>query len=478
MTCDLCIGLWRIAVVLITALGPALAQITPDDLAYSTEEVAGQQHYRQPLRPQFHYTPMQGHIGDATGLIYYAGEYHLFHMFDEWSQRRSSHKRWGHAVSTDLVHWTQLPAILDTLLDNSPGSGSGVVDWKDSSGLRVGAEKALLIFYTDYKRGTCMAYSRDRGRTWVRYANNPVIAGTEDARDPTVFWYTPDAQWRMVRYEKKGFAFYRSPDLVHWMWLSRVEGYYECPDLIRLPVLNSPGESRWVLIDGNGQYVIGVFDGTRFVPLSDKLTVEYGKALYAAQAWKRTPEGGSPTYQISWMRYPLIPRLSWIGQMSFPVELTLRSFPEGIRLCRNPIDELNNLRVAQQRWRDLEMGPGSTPLEISGDLLDIRAEIEPRGAERFGFTIHNHEISYSNDARILRVDGTEAPLKQASTVLRLRILVDRSSIEVFAGDGQVTISNVVLTEPVHRTVVLNADGKVRLVSLEVNQLESIWLGRR
>src|SRR5947209_18735166 len=114
-------------------------------------EVAGEQHYRQPLRPQFHYTPVQGHIGDATGLIYYGGEYHLFNMYDEWSRRRLAHKRWGHAISTDLIHWEQMPPVLDTLLDNHPGSGSGVVDWNNSSGLRQGAEKTLLIFYTDYK---------------------------------------------------------------------------------------------------------------------------------------------------------------------------------------------------------------------------------------------------------------------------------------------------------------------------------------
>src|SRR5216684_2238411 len=111
-------------------------QSTPERFDITPQEVAAEQHYRQPLRPQFHYTPIQGHIGDATGLIYYAGEYHLFNMFDAWSQKRMSHKQWGHAVSTDLIHWKQLPGLLDKVLDNSPGSGSGVVDWNNSSGFR------------------------------------------------------------------------------------------------------------------------------------------------------------------------------------------------------------------------------------------------------------------------------------------------------------------------------------------------------
>jgi fructan beta-fructosidase len=231
-------------------------------------------------------------------------------MFDPWSQKRMAHKQWGHAVSTDLIHWKQLPGLLDKTLDNSPGSGSGVVDWNNGTGLRAGPDKTLIIFYTDYKLGTCVAFSHDRGRTWTRYGQNPVIGGADDARDPTVFWYSPTSEWRMVRYEKKGFAFYKSADLIHWTWLSRIDGFYECPDLIELPVTNLPGERRWVLIDGNGEYLIGAFDGTRFTSQSDSLKIEYGKSLYAGQVWK-----GTPAYQVFWMRYPLEPRLSWIHQV-------------------------------------------------------------------------------------------------------------------------------------------------------------------
>jgi len=238
--------------------GRSNGQPTPQQADLTPEEVADEQHYNQPLRPQFHYTPIQGDLNDATGLIYYKGEYHLFHMYDEWSRLRAAHKRWGHAVTTDLVHWQQLPAVLDTIIDNKPGSGSGVVDWNNSSGLRVGPEKALIIFYTDYQRGTCIAFSHDRGRTWTRHRKNPIIPGAADARDPLVFWYEPASQWRMVRYEKRGFAFYESSDLLQWTWLSRLDGFFECPDFFELPVLNAANERRWVLVDGNGTYLGGL----------------------------------------------------------------------------------------------------------------------------------------------------------------------------------------------------------------------------
>jgi fructan beta-fructosidase len=355
-----------------------------------------------------------------------------------------------------------------------------VVDWNNSSGLRSGPEKTLIIFYTDYKRGTCIAYSRDRGRTWTRHEKNPVIAGAQDARDPTVFWYQPAGEWRMVRYEKRGFAFYRSRNLIDWEWLSRVDGFFECPDLFELPVRNRPGEKRWVLVDGDGSYVLGEFDGKSFLPQTGKLRVDYGSALYATQAWKRTLEGASPVYQMAWMRYPPEPRLTWNGQMSFPVELTLWSFPEGIRLCRRPAEEIENLRASRKSWRDLTVAQGeNVPLQLTGDLLDIRAEIEAGGAREFGLKVLGHEIKYSVAKAVLGLGEIAAPLKLPDNRLRLRILVDRSSIEVFADHGQVTLSAVVLSDSRDRNSSLAADGgKIRVVSLETNQLESIWLQKR
>lgn len=448
----------------------------PGDVDLTPEAVANEQNYNQPLRPQFHYTPIQGDLNDATGLIYYRGEYHLFHMYDEWSRIRAAHKRWGHAVSTDLVHWQQLPAVLDTSIDNSPGSGCGVVDWNNSSGLKAGPEKTLLIFYTDYKRGTCMASSHDRGRTWSRYGGNPIIAGAQDARDPLIFWYMAAGEWRMVRYERRGFAFYKSADLLHWTWLSRLEGYFECPDFFELPVLDAPGEHRWVLIDGDGTYQIGKFDGQQFSPQTDKLHVEFGKALYATQTWKRTIEGGA-VYQMAWMRQPLKPPLTWNGQMCFPVELTLRSFPEGIRLCRQPIDEINNLSVSRQSWHDLRIGPGEKGPAITADLMDIRIEIDAGTATDFGLTVRGQPVRYSVPQETLTVGSDSAPLKLADKRLRLRILVDRPSLEVFADIGQVTISAVYLEGNTDNEIRPVADGgSMRVSSLLVSRLESIWPG--
>ncbi len=137
----------------IAALSAQLEKKIPDDpYAISYDDVFENMHYNQPLRPQVHYTPITGQIADATGLIWYKGTYHLFYMYDEWSKSRKFNKSWGHAISNDLIFWEQKPQILNTVLDNRPGSGSGIVDWNNSLGLQSGPEKTLAVFYTDYGR--------------------------------------------------------------------------------------------------------------------------------------------------------------------------------------------------------------------------------------------------------------------------------------------------------------------------------------
>jgi fructan beta-fructosidase len=183
---------------------------------------------------------------------------------------------------------------------------------------------------------------------------------------------------------------------------------------------------------------------------------------------------------VAWTKYPAEPRLTWNGQTSFPVELTLWSFPDGIRLCRRPIDEIKNLRVSQQSWRDIAVAAGEKLIpEIQGDLLDIRAEIESAGARSFGLVVHGQRIQYSVADGMLRMGNVSAPLKLRDNRLSLRILVDRSSIDVFADRGQVTISTVTVDSRTDKNVSLLAeDGKIRCVSLEANRLESIWPPQR
>jgi len=356
----------------------------------SPEEAAANQHYEQANRPQFHYTPIQGFIGDATGLIYSNGTYHLFYMSDKWERRKNRNKRWGYATSKDLLHWEEQASVLDPVLDHKPGSGSGIVDWDNTLGLATGSEETLVVFYTDYSTGSCILYSVDGGKTWVRHPRNPILprVGSND-RDPTVFWYPPAKEWRMIRHSepfrgepegKTGFAFFQSANLLDWTYLSELGDFNECPDLFELPVEgDASGTRKWVLMDAGYNYKLGIFDGTKFVPETAKLRTDYGasKFAYAPQTWKRSRDGQLPPIQMGFLSYPksaseMPVRLTWHGQMSFPCVLSLRECPEGLRVCRNPIPEMASLYDRTETQHDIPLSSQDNPLkDVQGDTLDI-----------------------------------------------------------------------------------------------------------
>ena len=237
-----------------------------------------------PHRPRYHFTPERNFMNDPNGLVYFEGEYHLFYQHNPFGSDWG-HMSWGHAVSTDLVHWRHLPVALREEGGVMVFSGSAVVDRRNSSGLcgRPGAA-CLVAIYAGHGQGKQtqnLAWSRDRGRTWTRYAKNPVLdIGSKDFRDPKVFWHEPTGRWIMVvaLSEERKIRFYGSADLKSWSPLSdfgpagHTKGQWECPDLFELPVEGDPARRRWVLdVDVNpgapqggsaDQYFVGSFDGT------------------------------------------------------------------------------------------------------------------------------------------------------------------------------------------------------------------------
>lgn len=247
--------------------------------------VLAQEPYREPWRPQFHFTPQRNWMNDPNGMVYYDGEYHLFYQYNPFGDRWG-HMSWGHAVSRDLVHWEELPVALAEADGIMIFSGSAVVDWQNTSGFGRDGQPPLVAIYSGHYTGRPLqnqqiAYSTDRGRTWTKYAGNPVLdVGMADFRDPKVMWHAPTARWIMtvaLPAEHK-VHFYASPNLKEWKYSGEfgpagaVDGIWECPDLF--PLVTSTGETKWVLIvnlnpggpaGGSGcQYFVGEFDGQRF----------------------------------------------------------------------------------------------------------------------------------------------------------------------------------------------------------------------
>ena len=319
--------------------------------------------YKEAYRPQFHFTPKTNWTNDPNGLIHYKGEFHLFFQHNpfgiDWGNMT-----WGHAVSTDLVHWKQLPHAIHPDGLGTIFSGSGVVDWKNTGGFQTGDESVLVNFYTsagshapkEVPFTQSIAYSNDRGRSWTKYEGNPVIEHIErDNRDPKVIWHEPTQKWVMALYlDQNDYALFGSTNLKEWTRLSDLQiPDTECPDIFELPVDGDPDNTKWVFWGAAGKYYVGNFDGTTFIPEGDAQRADHGANFYAAQTWSDVPESDGRRTQIAWMSGSKPPDMPFNQQMSFPCELTLRTTSEGIRLHREPVAEIENIHTYTHAWSDL-----------------------------------------------------------------------------------------------------------------------------
>ena len=319
------------------------------DCITQTDEWEGEKEvYTEAYRPQFHYSARRGWINDPNGLVYYDGEYHLFYQHNpfgvEWGNLN-----WGHAVSRDLLHWEELPEALEIDETGEMYSGSAVVDYDNVSGLGADGNPAMLAFYTlqgQHGQVQCLAYSLDKGRTWKKYDNNPIIdtamkGGTWHNRDPKVFWYAPGKHWVMVLHEKDGHSIYNSVDLINWTYTSHTTGFWECPELFELPVDGDLSHTKWVMSGASGTYMVGTFDGKQFTPESGKYYYSTGY-LYAPQTFNNIPDADGRRIQISWgsIRHSDMP---FTGMMLLPVELKLVTTKDGIRMTAMPVKEVENL---------------------------------------------------------------------------------------------------------------------------------------
>lgn len=435
--------------------------------------------YDEPLRPQFHFTSRRGWLNDPNGLVFHDGEWHLFYQHNPYGVQWGN-MHWGHAVSPDLVRWKELPiGLYPKEFGDWAFSGSAVVDHGNTSGFGEGGKPPLVLAYTSTGRGECVAYSNDAGRTWTEHDGNPAVR--HQGRDPKLVWHEPTSRWVMAVYQEKKegdadegrfIAFYSSPDLEDWAYESRIEGFFECPDLFELPVGDSESESKWVLYAADGEYMLGDFDGKAFNPASGKHKLWHGN-FYAAQSYDNAPDGRR--VQIGWGRGIELPGMPFNQQMVVPVELTLRSTGDGVRMFAEPVKEVASLRGKRHAWSDVSVS-GTRPLDgPEGDLFDIEATIETGDAESAGFSIRGVPVKYDAAKGELTCHTTTMPVALEDGAIRLRLLVDRGSIEVFTGGGATAMSVGVIPPAGDRSIKLTAEGgTARFRSLVVHEMKSAW----
>lgn len=451
--------------------------------------------YNEKYRPQYHFSPEKNWLFESNGFLFHKGEYHLFYH-NVSINNKIYNDQLGHAVSKDLIHWQHLPFAFSTD-DNTtnhtaaqPMGGCAVVDSLNVSGLQGKDEKSMLIFYSDGKGNQHLAYSQDKGVSWKKYAKNPIVTIPDgDAHDPKVFFHAASGKWIMVLYRSKGegtetagISFYNSADLLHWTFSSHLEGFGECPDIFEVNLEGTTPLKKWVVLSGEGEYKIGNFDGLAFIAETKMQKLDFGKNFFGAQTLWNAPKG--KVIQIAWMRGGEFPEMSFNGQMSIPTELLLRTTKKGIVLCRKPIETLASLYDDEIRKKDKNLIPGikgNLMGGMKGDAILIKTVLQPKSADSFGFIVRNGkqsngtDIHYDTAKKILDANGIKMPLEPIDGKIELEILLDRSSIEIFANHGESVISTCFTpTQGEDEVILYTQGGELFVESLEAHTLKTAW----
>lgn len=458
--------------------GAALAKVYQDDRI-----AGGENMYKEKYRPQYHFTTRRGWINDPNGLIYYKGKYHLFYQHNPF-EREWENMHWAHAVSTDLVHWREMPLALhpDTL--GTIFSGSAVIDYGNTAGWNSkDGTPALVAFYTSAKgiQRQSMAYSLDEGMTFTKYEGNPIIDShekwqTNDTRDPKVFWYAPGKHWVMVLNERDGHSIYNSVNLKDWTYQSHITGFWECPELFEVAVDRNGGNKKWVMWGASGTYMIGSFDGKTFTPDGPKLCNLNGSA-YAAQVFNNIPANDGRVIKIAWGRISF-EGMPFNGCMLLPQEQMLFNTRSGLRLASRPVREVEQLFTKVYSGEDLSMRQANDVMrQFDGDdVLRIRMTMHLSHATDAGLSYRGQRI-VNYDMNGNRLNGefyaTDDP---GSMMLTADVYMDRSMAEVFVDGGMYSYSMGLDVRSTSKEGYVFWGNNIKIRSLEVYKVKSIWDG--
>jgi fructan beta-fructosidase len=444
--------------------------------------------YREPHRPQFHFTQKVGWNNDPNGMVYHDGTWHFFFQHNPvalpWGNMT-----WGHATSKDLLHWEQQPNKLfpKTMAQGACFSGGATVDTNDTAGW---GKNTLVAFLTDTGAGESIAYSTDGGSTFTWYEKNPVVK--HKGRDPKVIWYKYEegdrplndaakklgGHWVMIVYDehpeyKRNAAFYTSTNLKEWTLQSHLPGYFECTELFELPVSNvqDSGDAkitRWVVFAADAKYAVGTFDGKTFTPEHEgKHQVHWGP-YYASQTFDNAPDGRR--IQMGWLRVGSPGPYN--QHFSFPHQLTLRNTDDGIRMFASPINEIKDLRAKSNKAAAQELADNKpVTVPVDSDLLDVRLTVAVGDATAIELKLPGRTIKYDVKAQTLN----DTPLKPVDGRVSIQVLADRSLTEIVGNDGRVFISGGGPARQEATEVSVTAiGGNANLVSLEAHELSPIW----
>lgn len=483
-------------------------------------------YYKEPFRPQFHFSPEKHWMNDPNGMVYYKGTYHLFYQYYPndivWGPMH-----WGHATSTDLIHWKHKKIALFPDKLGLIFSGSAVIDINNTSGLGTKENPAMVAIFTYHnmdieKAGKIntqsqgMAYSLDEGETWKKYDRNPIIKNPDikDFRDPKVFWNETTKEWNLVLVAGDRAQFYTSKNLTDWALQSEFGknigahgGVWECPDIFKLKVEGSE-EEKWVLLisinpgapnGGSGtQYFIGDYDGRTFrTNQKDIKWIDHGTDNYAGVTYNNTPD--NKRIFIGWMSNWLYarntPTKNWRSAMTLPREILLSKIDGDYTLKSNPIKQLKQQLVTEYS-KDLISIKKGTKIDFTYDYLN-------QSSLRFNSRNQNLKLVFSNDLndslvidynskqKIFSIDRKHSGYVDfektfgkdihktsltnlVSESVDYQIILDWSSIEIFINGGVYSFTEQLFPKKPYTKLSIQSDENQEITNLTINKIKGIW----
>ena len=482
-----------------------------------------QKPYHEQYRPQVHFSPPAHWMNDPNGLVYYKGVYHLFYQYYPkamvWGPMH-----WGHATSTDLIHWTNKPIALYPDSIGLIFSGSVVVDYNNTSGFGKNGQPPLVAIFTQHNQAKekagrvdaqtqSIAYSNDGGNTWTKYGHNPVLKnpGITDFRDPKVFWYAPQKKWVMTLATKDHITFYSSSNLKAWAKESEFGkqygahgGVWECPDLFQLTAAD--GKKIWVLIvninpgglqGGSAtQYFTGSFDGKTFKPdHTNTRWLDQGSDEYAGVTWSNTDNRRIFLgWMSNWLYGASVPTNPWRSAMTLPRELKLLKVGDTYYIAAEPVQELDKIKKHPTEVGDIKVD-GDFDLTKKIDKIGAQYELSFSSDQLKSFSI---DISNENNERLIvgfdakenawYLDRTKAgesgfnkdfakrfTTKRIAKGLHadLTLIIDQASVELFADKGLTVMTSVFFPHKPYDKIVIGSKD-MPFQQLMYTPLKSIW----
>ncbi|GAB4018050.1 glycoside hydrolase family 32 protein [Spirosoma koreense] len=487
---------------------------------FLSQSVVGQTNSKPELyRPRFHFSPKAHWMNDPNGMLYYQGTYHLFYQYypdaSVWGPMH-----WGHTTSKDMVHWQEQPIAL---YPDSLGyifSGSAVVDVANTSGFGKNGQVPLVAIFTHHNptlekqksdkfQYQSLAYSLDAGKTWTKYAGNPVLPnpGIVDFRDPKVRWFEPQKKWIMTLATKDRVTFYSSPDLKAWSKESDFGsdagahgGVWECPDLVPL---QHNGKQVWALIvninpggpnqGSAAQYFLGDFDGKTFRPYSKQTKwMDYGPDNYAGVTFSNM---GNRIVLMGWMsnwQYAdKVPTSPWRSATTIPRELGLKAVDKELYLTSEPVKELSLLDGERVSLKNIAV---KNSYDLTGKVKNnaglFKLDLSAPATSDFSIVLANEQgneviIGYDKARNSYYIDRTRsgktafekdfgkrntAPRLSTDKTISLTLLVDVASAELFADGGLSVMTSIFFPDAELTKLTLKSTTGITLHKVEYTRL--------